>query len=166
MSKIILYPNEILNKESTVIDNFNEDVIKLFNELEQAMKLEGGLGISAVQIGVLSRAMIITEENGTLVKICNPETVNDPNCPQKYLKESCLSIPGIQVPIWRSEDIEVKFKTETGEDKHMAFNEWTARCFLHELDHLNGKTVFDHISSIQKSEVLRKYKIARRKLRL
>jgi peptide deformylase len=166
MANILLYPNSVLGQVSGQVTKFDETLTKLFEEMEQAMRAEGGIGISAVQISVPIRAMIVAREDNTLLKICNPEIILDPEAPSKYLKEGCLSIPGLQVPIWRPEDVEIKFKDEKGEDHRSVLDGWTARCFLHEYDHFEGKTLFDHLANFKKSDALQKYNRARRKLGL
>ena len=164
MSKIILYPDNLLTQESLQVESFDENLTKLFQEMEQAMARENGMGISAVQIGVLSRAMIVKDEDGSLLKIVNPQLIDDPLASNTFLKEGCLSIPGVHIPVRRKEDAQVSYKDDKGEERNVFLSGWAARCFYHELDHLNGKTLFDHVANFQKGDMLKKYNRAKKKL--
>jgi peptide deformylase len=162
MADIIKYPDETLNKHSLPVEKFDEDLTKLFAEMEHAMKAEGGIGISAIQIGVPLRAMIIGNNKGELTRIVNPIIDEDPECPKVYLREGCLSLPGISVLIWRPEHCSVKFQNEKGDETYVSFMDWDARVFLHEYDHLEGLTILDRVSKITRSSLLAKYKKANR----
>lgn len=126
----------------------NPQMTKLVQRLKMTMKKFGGLGLSANQCGVYERVFILGygDESFACInpKVINhsPETVKD--------KEGCLSFPGMFLSIPRYKWIDVEFTTETGEIKQMHFEGITARCFLHELDHMNGIKYTDHVGPVAK----------------
>jgi len=99
------------------------------------MKLYAGLGLSANQCGVAERMFVIGTDDFQLVCI-NPKVIDQG--PAVKDKEGCLSFPGLFLNLERPSWIEAEFTDEFGEVKQVKLHGLSARCFLHELDHLNG----------------------------
>ena len=108
----------------------------LIKRLKLTMKLYGGVGLSANQCGVFERVFVIGHEDFQIACI-NPKVIG---VSADLLKENegCLSYPGLYLKIERPKTIQVEFTAENGEIKQMELDGLTARCFLHELDHMNG----------------------------
>ena len=113
----------------------------LTKRLKMTMKLYGGIGLSANQCGIQERVFIIGHED-FFMSCINPKVID---FGQESVKdnEGCLSYPGLYLKIERPKSIIVEFTTESGEVKQMSLDGITARCFLHELDHMNGKVFTD-----------------------
>jgi peptide deformylase len=110
-------------------------LVNLAKRLKMTMKLYAGLGLSANQCGVAERMFVIGTDDFQLVCI-NPKVIDQG--PAVKDKEGCLSFPGLFLNLERPSWIEAEFTDEFGEVKHVKLHGLSARCFLHELDHLNG----------------------------
>lgn len=118
----------------------------LVQKLKLTMKLYGGLGLSANQCGVYERVFVIGYGDESFACI-NPKVVRKSDDIEKS-KEGCLSYPGMFITVPRSQWIDVEFTTELGEVKQMHFEGITARCFLHELDHMNGVRYTSYVGPV------------------
>lgn len=118
----------------------------LVDRLKVTMKLYGGLGLAANQCGVSERVFIIGTDQFQIACI-NPRVVATSTKLAKE-NEGCLTFPGLFCKIERPDWVEVEFTTPDGELKQMKLDGATARCFLHELDHLNGIRFVDRIGPV------------------
>ena len=119
---------------------------KLVKRLKMTMKLHNGLGLSANQCGVFERIFVIG--GGENVWACiNPKIIASSDDIEKD-REGCLSFPGLSVSIDRPKWIEVEYYNENGGQVQMRFDGLTARCFQHELDHMNGVRFIEHVGPV------------------
>ena len=119
---------------------------KLIKRLKMTMKLHNGLGLSANQCGVFERIFVIG--GGENVWACiNPKIIASSEDIEKD-KEGCLSFPGLSVSIDRPKWVEVEYYNEQGGQVQMRFDGLTARCFQHELDHMNGVRMIDRVKPL------------------
>jgi len=118
----------------------------LVKRLKMTMKLYGGIGLSANQCGVFERVFVIGTDHFQIACI-NPRIIGQAPSTIKA-EEGCLSFPGLHVKLDRPEWVEVEFTNEMGELKQMRLEGITARCFQHELDHMNGIRMIDHIGPV------------------
>jgi peptide deformylase len=121
-------------------------ITKLAKQLKMTMKLFGGIGLSANQCGVFERMFVIGTDQFQIVCI-NPKIINVSSIINKS-DEGCLSFPGLYLKIDRPEWIDVEFTNEEGMVQQMRLEGLTARCFQHELDHLNGIRFVDNIKPV------------------
>jgi peptide deformylase len=119
---------------------------KLVARLKLTMKKYGGIGLSANQCGVYERVFVMGHEDNVFVCI-NPKIIEVSEDFVKE-KEGCLSYPGMPLTIKRPSWIVAEFVDETGVTHRMKFEGITARCFLHELDHMNGVRFVDHVGPV------------------
>ena len=114
----------------------NPAMVHLAKRLRTTMKLYSGLGLSANQCGVAERMFVIGADDFQLtclnpkIKIMSANKVKE--------KEGCLSFPGLFLNVDRPSWIDVEFTDENGNINQVKLHGLSARCFLHELDHLNG----------------------------
>jgi peptide deformylase len=129
------------------------DPVELAQELVRIMIDSRGYGLAANQLGVPYRvfAMFTQPEN----TVCFNPRIVDVGEETVDLEEGCLSYPGLLVKIKRPKNIKVRFAMPNGEVRTDKYTGITARCFLHELDHLNGLP-FWHGSSRTKFDAGRK----------
>jgi peptide deformylase len=127
----------ILREEMPAFDFHNPimDPLQLYTDLAETMRENEGMGLSANQIGVRTRAFVIRAEE--IIGIFNPRVV-DESSETVTLEEGCLSYPNLFVKIKRPKSIKVRFTTPDGQTTTKTFTGMTARVFLHELDHLDG----------------------------
>lgn len=124
----------------------NPVVSNLISRLKLTMKNYNGLGLSANQCGVFERVFVIG--NGDMSVACiNPKVVSQSNN-FKNDSEGCLSFPGLFVKVSRPDSIDVSFYDENGKQNFATFEGLTARCFLHELDHMNGIRMVEHVKPL------------------
>ena len=121
-------------------------MVTLAKRLKMTMKLYSGLGLAANQCGVAERMFVIGTDEFQLVCI-NPKVLDEDDVWEKG-KEGCLSSPGLFLNIERPTSIKVGFTDEFGEYKEAMLQGLSARCYLHELDHLNGITYTSHVKPL------------------
>jgi peptide deformylase len=129
--------NPILREVMPTFDFKNPviDPIQLYTDLAETMREYDGMGLSANQIGVRTRAFVMRAEE--IIGVFNPRVV-DASTETVILEEGCLSYANLFVKIKRPKSIKVRFTTPDGETATKTFTGMTARVFLHELDHLDG----------------------------
>lgn len=128
-----------------VLENF-------ITELKKTKSKYGGFGIAANQCGYPLRMIIITNKDYTKFNsdnlVCiNPKIIKEYDT-KNIEREGCLSFPGLFLKIKRSTKIDVEFTDQDGEVIQTTFTGATARCFQHELDHLNGITFKDRVGGM------------------
>jgi len=124
----------------------NQNMTNLVKRLKMTMKLYGGVGLSANQCGIFERVFVIGTDQFQIACI-NPKIIAASNVAAKD-NEGCLTFPGLYCKIERPDWVEVEFTTPDGELKQMKLDGATARCFQHELDHLNGIKFVDKIGPV------------------
>lgn len=139
------------------------ELTQLSSALEQAavmqhwMEHRGGVGIAAPQIGVPLQLMIIASRPNNRypnaphmapLLMINPEPVSFSDN-EVTLWEGCLSVPGIRGKVTRPESVCVRFVDRAGVTQEQVLTGFPARIFLHEYDHLIGKTFVDRVASVQ-----------------
>jgi len=120
----------------------NPTMKNLVARLKMTMKLYNGVGLSANQCGIMQRVFVIGTEHFQIACI-NPKVVAQSEEISKD-NEGCLSFPAMFLKVDRPSWVDVEFYDETGAFKQIRLDGLTARCFLHELDHMNGVKFIDH----------------------
>ena len=149
---IIKFPNPILREQMPAFDFKNPayDPEKLEFEMLDTLYLHGGIGLAANQVGIEARVFVMGSkedpDNGTA--FFNPEILE---CTDEIvdMEEGCLSFPGIFVKIKRPTAIKARWQNSKGEFMEGTFEGYECKCFLHELDHLEGITFRDRVSSLK-----------------
>lgn len=121
-------------------------ITDLAAELKMTMKLFGGIGLSANQCGVFERMFVIGTDQFQMVCL-NPKII-EVDAEIEKGNEGCLSFPGLFLKVERPASILAEWTTETGEIKQARLSGITARCFQHELDHLNGIKFVEHVKPV------------------
>lgn len=154
---VIWSPDEpILRMVSKPALSFDKELKVLLADMSKTMGDSGGVGISAIQIGVPYRVMCVRKKLDVLY-IINPEVLSVSE-EKVGMKEGCLSIPGVNVNVFRPKECVVQFQNVEGDLIKMELTGTTARIFLHELDHLDGKIMLDRVNRLTYSTALKKLK--------
>lgn len=157
---IIKYGNPVLTQRAKEIININEVIVELAENMVRTMHLAPGLGLSAPQVNVSKRLITIDlsigENSKDLIILINPEIVAQEGDSQH--EEGCLSVPGIQEIIHRPAKLVVRGIDLKGNEKVIEAQGLMARVFNHEIDHLNGKLIIDHLSPLKRSIIKKKLK--------
>ena len=118
-----------------------------------------GIGLSAVQVGILKRLVVIDisrdEEKKDPIFLINPEITNKSKKTSVY-EEGCLSIPGQFAEIERPAECTLKYIDYHGKEKELNADGLLATCIQHEVDHLNGILFIDYLSKLKKDMIIKK----------
>lgn len=163
MLKIITSPDPLLNQVCEPCDVNDKSLKKLAKQMERVMYATDGVGIAAPQVGVLKRLIVIdcNEDVRDPLTLVNPEILDTWGEPE-IAEEGCLSCPGIQIPIERKPWARVKYYDLAGEEWVIEGDGLVGRCLQHEIDHLNGITLFESASPRERIRALKAYEEARR----
>lgn len=164
MLKIVQSPDPLLNQVCEPCDLNDKSLKKLAAQMERAMYANDGVGIAAPQVGVLKRLIVIDvspEDVRDSLVLVNPEILKLDGEPETE-EEGCLSCPGISVPIERKPWAQVKYYDLDGEAWIIEGDGLLGRCLQHEIDHLNGKTLFESAKPRERIKALKAYEEARR----
>jgi peptide deformylase len=157
--KLIKYPNEFLEREVKDVDLENPgfDPVELKKEMVEFMIANNGIGLSANQIGLDAKVFVMGDsvENSTM---CINPTVLQYTQDTVIDVEGCLSFPNVFVKIKRPREILARYWNENLEECTVKIEGYSAKCYLHELDHLLGITFKDRASKL-------KWDIAQKKIR-
>lgn len=156
---IVIEPDPILRKKSELLENVNDDTRKLLDDMLKTMYAAPGIGLAAVQIGILKRVLVIDiskkEEEKKPIFLINPEITFTSKETSIY-EEGCLSLPGHFAEVERPAECNVEFIDYNGKKKELTAKGLLATCIQHEVDHLNGVLFIDYLSKLKKDMIIKK----------
>ncbi|MFI3227042.1 MAG: peptide deformylase [Clostridia bacterium] len=140
---IVKKGDEVLGKKCKDVTVFDEKLHTLLDDMVETMFEANGVGLAAPQIGMLRRiAVVLNIDTEEVFEIINPEIVEQSG--EESGIEGCLSVPGIYGYVARPTYVKVKYQDRNGEHKEIEANDFFARAFCHEIDHLYGH-LFDDL---------------------
>lgn len=156
--QILIYPDQVLQSKAEEIKKIDEDVITLVEDMKITLYTAPGVGLAAPQVGRSKRLILVDptagKDSGNLLVLINPIIVEREG--SETDSEMCLSVPEISVDVPRSTRILVRGVTLDGKEVEIEAEGYLARIFQHEIDHLNGKVIFDYASLLKRSIYLKK----------
>jgi peptide deformylase len=137
VKKIVMYPDEILEKPCKRVTDFNNKLKKLLNDMYDTMIEFDGVGLAAPQVGIDEQIAIveIDETTGT-IEMINPEILETKG--EQIGLEGCLSFPGLYGEVSRPFYVKVKAQDRKGRTFTLEAEDYLARAIQHEIDHLHG----------------------------
>jgi peptide deformylase len=157
---IVKYGNPVLRQKSKPVSDFGEELKNLVADMLATVRQAQGLGLAAVQIGVLLRVFIVdltaTDITAEPKVFINPEIIATSG--EAEYEEGCLSFPGIYQRLKRPATVKVRALDQDGNEFVMEADGMVARAILHEYDHLEGILFIDHFSTVNRALVERKLK--------
>jgi len=135
LRKIRTEGDEILRKKSREVTAFDDRLHTLIDDMYETMVAAPGLGLAAVQVGVLRRVAVI-EIDGQKYELVNPQIIEQEG--EDIDVEGCLSLPEYYGTVKRPVKIKVKYLDRYGKEQHAEAEGYATHCFCHELDHLDG----------------------------
>jgi peptide deformylase len=157
---ILKYGAEPLKRPSEPVDFFNSELEKLVKNMIETMYSAPGIGLAAPQVGLNLRLatvdLSVGEDPAQLLTLCNPEIVSSEG--EQKSEEGCLSIPDFTETITRPRSVVLRALDVHGEPVEIAAEGMLARCFSHEIDHLNGVFFIDHLSPLKRNLIRNKIK--------
>ena len=159
--QILTIPDPLLRKVSEPVTSVNTEVKNLMDDMLETMYAAPGIGLAAVQVGVLKRIIVIDlSKNGqkkTPLFIVNPQITFKSEEIISY-EEGCLSIPNQFAEVKRPSSCKVNFLDYNGKKREINADGLLATCVQHEVDHLNGVLFIDHLSKLKKDIIIKKTK--------
>ena len=156
LRKIVEVGDPCLAKVCRPVTAFNSRLHALLDDMTETLAEVGGAGLAAPQVGILRRAVIVLdEESETYLELVNPEIVKAEG--EQPGLEGCLSVPGKWGIVTRPAVVRVRAQDRYGDWFEAEAEGMTARCFCHELEHLDGHLYTEHIDHFLSEEELRAY---------
>ena len=136
--------DEILKKKSKKVEVIDEKIHELIKDMIETLKKYDGVGLAAVQVGILKQIIVIHEgEDKPIYVLINPEIISQSGV--QVVEEGCLSFPNKFAKIKRPEKIKIKALDENGKEIIITGKGLLAQAISHEIDHLNGEVFIDKI---------------------
>ena len=159
IKNIITVPDETLRKVSEPLEKVSSQEKKLVNDLFETMYNSKGIGLAAVQVGILKRILVIDVSNkddekkpmsfiNPIIKKVSEET--------SFYEEGCLSIPDTFIEIERPKICEVEYIDLNGKKKNLKCDGLLSTCLQHEINHLDGKLIIDFLSKLKRDLIIKK----------
>lgn len=161
--KIVLSPDPGLRSVCEPCEVGDSSLKKLADQMLATMYANYGCGLAAPQVGINKRFVVIDcsdpEADPEPLVLVNPEVIELSGEKEKS-EEGCLSCPGISVPITRYTTAKVRYFDLEGNECTVESDGLLGRCLQHEIDHLNGITLFESCSALDKIKALHDYYVA------
>lgn len=161
---LVKYDDKVLVSKAELVTEFDESLVKTLSEMAELMYSKQGVGLAAPQVNINKRMLVADlgyvqeqEYGSQLIKMVNPEVVSFSE-EVSSAEEGCLSFPGLAVKVERPLAIRVRYQDQHGETKDESFSGWTARILMHEIDHLDGTTLYTRASSFSRKNFAKKFK--------
>ena len=159
LRQILTEPNKILREKSLTVKIVDEDLQKLMDDMLETMYAAPGIGLAAIQVGVLKRIIVLDiapkDKPKNPMYFINPEIVTKSENSSTY-EEGCLSVPGQFAEINRPDKCHIKYLDYYGQPKEIKADGMLATCIQHEIDHLEGILFIDYLSKLKKSMIIKK----------
>ena len=149
---IITKGDPVLSKKAHSVTNFDEKLAILLDDMVETLRDSGGVGLAAPQIGILRRVVVVINDEDQVIELVNPEIIATEG--EQVGFEGCLSVPGRWGKVARPMKARVKAQNRKGEWFEVEDEGLTARCFCHELDHLDGHLFTELTDKLYTSEEL------------
>ena len=159
LRKILIEPDPILRKKCEPLEKVDKEIQKLMDDMLETMYAAPGIGLAAIQVGILRRLVVIdiskAEEKKNPIFLINPQIIHKSKKTSVY-EEGCLSLPGQFAEIERPAECTLKYVDYNGREKELKAEGLLATCVQHEVDHLNGILFIDYLSKLKKDMIIKK----------
>ncbi len=156
---IIIEPDPILRKKCLPLEKVDDNLQKLMQEMLETMYQAPGIGLAAIQVGILKRIVVIDisrdENKKDPLYLVNPVITHRSKETSVY-EEGCLSLPGQFAEIERPANCMVKYIDYNGKEQEIKADGLLATCIQHEVDHLDGILFIDYLSKLKKDMIIKK----------
>lgn len=152
---IVTMGDEALTKKCRPVTEFNQRLHDLLDDLKDTLAQAQGVGLAAPQVGILRRAVVVINDEDEVIELVNPEIIFSEG--EQTGPEGCLSVPGKFGMVTRPDHVRVRAQDRYGNWFETEGTELTARCFCHELEHLDGHLYVEHIDHFLTEEELADY---------
>lgn len=155
--KCIPWPDKRLRTAAIEVTEITDEVRAVWKDLIDTMEAMPGVGMGANQIGVMLRLAVVdaSNERGKVIRMANPEILHS-SVELREHDEASPNLPGVSAIIKRPRAVTVKFLNEKGIMDRRDFVGLWATSVQHQIDHLNGKLYFDHLSRVKRQMLIKK----------
>ena len=157
--RIIIEPDPILRKKSENLEKVDDKLRRLMDDMLNTMYEAPGIGLAAVQIGILKRLIVIDISKNNQKKnplfIVNPKIIFKSKNTSTH-EEGCLSLPGHFAEIERPSECHLEYLDYNGKKKKLKAKGLLSTCIQHEVDHLDGILFIDYLSKLKKDMIIKK----------
>lgn len=155
LRRIVLQGEDCLTKVCRPVTDFDNRLHILLNDMKDTLLDSGGVGLAAPQVGILRRVCVVQNENDEIIELINPEIIYTQG--EQTGLEGCLSVPGKFGVVTRPEVVRVRAQDRDGNFFEVEDSDLTARCFCHEIEHLDGHLFVEHTDHLLTEEELQEY---------
>ena len=159
LRKILTEPDPILRKKCEPLEKVDSETKKLMDDMLETMYAAPGIGLAAIQVGILKRLVVLDiskgEEEKTPMFLINPKIIHQSKKTSIY-EEGWLSLQGQFAEIERPAECILKYIDYNGKEKELKADGLLATCIQHEVDHLNGILFIDYLSKLKKDMIIKK----------
>ena len=155
LRNIVKEGDEVLRKKCRPVDKIDERILTILDDMAETLYDSGGVGLAAPQVGVLRRVCVVMNEDEDIIELVNPEIIAAEG--EQTGLEGCLSIPGKFGIVTRPYTVRVRAQDRDGNFFEVEDEELTARCFCHEIEHLDGHLFVEHTDHLMTEEELEEY---------
>ena len=134
--EIIKRGDPVLTKKCHPVTRFDEKLAALLDDMKETLDNAHGVGLAAPQVGILRRVVVVSDPEGNMLELVNPEIIDQKG--EETALEGCLSVPGLWGYVTRPTWAKVRAQDRSGEWFEAEGEGMSARCFCHELAHLDG----------------------------
>ena len=155
LRNIVLQGDEVLTKVCCPVTEFNDRLHTLLDDMVETLLDSGGVGLAAPQVGILRRVCVVQNEDEEIIELINPEIIATEG--EETALEGCLSVPGKYGEVTRPYYVRVRAQDRNGEWFEAEDEGITARCFCHEIEHLDGHLFVEHTDRLMEGEELQQW---------
>ena len=152
LRKILVQGDPTLAKHCRPVEKFDEKLHVLLDDMKETLADANGAGLAAPQIGILRRVVVVVDADDQMVELVNPELIHTEG--EQTGLEGCLSVPGKYGVVTRPYKATVRAQDRNGNFFEMEGDEIVARCFCHEIEHLDGHLFVEHADRLYTIEEL------------
>ena len=143
LREILTQGDPVLTKTCRPVEKFDRKLHDLLDDLKETLTQANGMGLAAPQVGILRRAVVILDDDDKMMELVNPEILEESG--EQRGPEGCLSVPGKWGMVTRPNRVRIKAQDRYGNWFEAEGEGLMARCFCHEIEHLNGHLYVEHI---------------------
>ena len=153
----VMWPDKRLRTPAAPVEAVTDEVRAIWDEMIAAMEAMPGVGLAAVQLGIMQRLAVVdaSETRGQAVRMANPEVLHA-SVQLRDHDEASPNLPGVWATISRSRAVTVRFLNADGETEERDFVGLWATSAQHQIDHLNGRMYFDRLSKLKRDRLVAK----------
>jgi peptide deformylase len=159
----LAWPDKRLRTGAGPVPEITETVRMIWDDMTATMEAMPGVGLAAPQIGIMLRLAVVdaSDKRGQVIRMANPEVLHA-SAQMRRHEEASPNLPGVSAVIERPRAVTVRYMNDAGEVEDRDFVALWATSVQHQIDHLNGRMYFDHLSPLRRKMLIAKSEKLRR----